>query len=130
MTTETLAQQRGHALAEQMNPDMHKVLTARYGNLLPNMADTVEKFAYGEFYSRPGLDLKTRYVATIAALAAQGGQTRPQLKINISAGRKAGLTQTEIAEIIWQMALYGGLPAAINALNTALEAFAAETQEP
>ncbi|WP_353620430.1 carboxymuconolactone decarboxylase family protein [Labrenzia sp. CE80] len=47
-----------------------------------------------------------------------GGQTGPQLRINIEAGLKVGLSETEIAEIIWQMALYGGLPAAINALNT------------
>ncbi|MGO9432630.1 carboxymuconolactone decarboxylase family protein [Rhodoblastus sp.] len=80
----------------------------------------------GRQYARHGLPLRDRYLATIAALTAQGGQTRPQLMINIQAGRKSGLSQQEIAEVIWQMALYGGLPATINALNTALETFAME----
>ncbi|MCP8690099.1 carboxymuconolactone decarboxylase family protein [Marinobacterium sedimentorum] len=116
----------GRALSEQLNPGMESTLEARYGHLLPGMAETIVDFAYGRQYARPGLPLRDRYLATIAALTAQGGQTRPQLKINIQAGRNAGLSREEIAEVIWQMALYGGLPAAINALNAALEVFAAE----
>ncbi|WP_095589787.1 carboxymuconolactone decarboxylase family protein [Actibacterium ureilyticum] len=110
----------GHDLAEALNPGVHAVLQARYDHLLPGMADTVVDMAYGRFYGRPGLDMRQRYVATIAALTALGGQTEPQLRINIEAALKAGLSRREIAETIWQMALYGGLPAAINALNTLL----------
>lgn len=120
---------RGYALAQKLNPDMEDVLEARYSHLLPGMAQTVTGYAYGAFYAREGLDLKTRYAATIAALTALGGQTAPQLRINIAAGRAVGLSQAEIAEIVWQMALYGGLPAAINALNTALEVFSEEEME-
>lgn len=107
----------GETLAEDLNPGVRDVLEERYGRLLPGMADTVIDMAYGRFYQRPGLDLKSRYIATIAALSAMGGQTAPQLRINIEAGLKTGLTEREIAETIWQMALYGGLPASINALN-------------
>lgn len=114
---------RAKTLLEHVNPRMEETLEARYGHLLPGMAESVVDFAYRRQYARPGLALRDRYLATIAALTAQGGQTRPQLKINISAGLKVGLSQTEIAEVIWQMALYGGLPAAINALNAALEVF-------
>ena len=70
--------------------------------------------------------MRDRYLATIAALTALGGQTAPQLAVNIAGGRKAGLSREEIGEVIWQMALYGGLPAAINGLNTALEVFEKE----
>lgn len=108
----------GARLADDLNPGVRDVLEERYGHLLPGMADTVIDMAYDRFYARPGLDLKRRYIATIAALSAMGGQTEPQLRINIQAGLTVGLTKTEIAETIWQMALYGGLPAAINALNT------------
>ncbi len=108
----------GAQLADDLNPGVRDVLEKRYGHLLPGMADTVVDMAYDGFYARPGLDLKSRYIATIAALAAMGAQTAPQLRINIQAGLKVGLSETEIAEVIWQMALYGGLPAAINALNT------------
>ncbi len=116
----------GRELSEQLNPGMEDALNARYGHLLPGMAEGVVDFAYGRQYARPGLGLRDRYLATIAALAALGGQTKPQLKVNIAGGRKAGLTQEEIAEVIWQMALYGGFPAAINALNAALEVFEEE----
>ena len=108
---------------------MEEALDARYGHLLPGMAEAVVDFAYGRQYARPELDLKSRYVATIAALTALGGQTRPQLKVNIAGGLKAGLTEKEIAETIWQMALYGGFPAAINGLNVALEVFAEAGEE-
>lgn len=120
-TTET-----GRALSEQLNPGMEAALDARYGHLVPGLAEGVVDFAYGRQYARPGLALRDRYLATIAALTALGGQTAPQLKVNIAGGRKAGLSREEIGEVIWQMSLYGGFPSAINALNAALEVFAAE----
>lgn len=113
----------GKDLSETLNPGMEEALDARYGHLLPGMAEGVVDFAYGRQYARPDLPLRDRYIATIAALTALGGQTKPQLKVNISGGRKAGLSQKEIAEVIWQMSLYGGFPAAINGLNAALEVF-------
>ncbi|QBX99773.1 carboxymuconolactone decarboxylase family protein [Rhodophyticola sp. CCM32] len=123
-TTET-----GRKLSETLNPGMEAALEARYGDLLPGMAEGVVDFAYGRQYARPGLPLRDRLLATIAALTALGGQTAPQLKINIAGGRKAGLSREEIAEVIWQMALYGGFPSAISGLNAALEVFAAEDAE-
>ncbi|ABV94097.1 hypothetical protein Dshi_2361 [Dinoroseobacter shibae DFL 12 = DSM 16493] len=123
-TTET-----GRALSEALNPGMEAALEARYGHLVPGLAEGIVDFAYGRQYARPGLSLRDRYLATIAALAALGGQTRPQLKVNIAAGRKAGLTRQEIGEVIWQMSLYGGFPSAINALNAALEVFDEEGAE-
>ena len=75
-------------------------------------------------YARPGLDMKTRQLCTVAALTALGGQTGPQLKANIRNSLSAGASRTEITEAIWQMAVYGGLPAAINGLNAAMEVFA------
>lgn len=118
----------GKRLSEDLNPGMEAALEARYGHLVPGMAEAVVDFAYGRQYARPGLPLRERYLATIAALTALGGQTRPQLKVNIAGGRKAGLSQQEIGEVIWQMALYGGFPSAINALNAALEVFAEEEE--
>ncbi len=113
----------GRTLSEQFNPGMEAALEARYGHLLPGMATSTVDFVYGQHYARSGLPLRDRYLATIAALTAQGAHTHPQLKINIQAGLQAGLSRNEIAEVIWQMALYGGMPAAINALNTALSVF-------
>lgn len=119
----------GRALSEELNPGMEQALENRYGHLLPGLAESVVDFAYGRQYARAGLPLRDRYIATIAALAALGGQTAPQLKINIEGGLKAGLSKEEISEVIWQMALYGGFPSAINALNSALEVFEAANPE-
>lgn len=121
MTSDTY--QRGKALADDLNPGMEDALRQRYGRLVPGLAESVVDFAFGQQLARDGLDLKTRYLATIAALTAIGGQTAPQLKVNIAGALKAGASEREIGEVIWQMALYGGLPAAINALNAALEVF-------
>lgn len=116
--------ERGRTLVEKLNPGMEQVLHDRYGHLLPDMAEGVVDWAYGRHYADDSLSLRDRYLATIAALTALGGQTRPQLKVNIKGGLEAGLTQKEISAAIWQMALYGGMPAAINGLNAALEVFA------
>lgn len=118
--------ERGRELSERLNPGMEDALRRRYDALVPGLAEGVVDFAYGQQYAREGLGLRERYIATIAALTALGGQTAPQLKVNIAGGRKAGLSRREIGETIWQMSLYGGLPAAINALNAALEVFEAE----
>lgn len=112
--------------AEALNPGVRETLEERYGDLLPGMAETVVEMSYGRFYAREGLSLKGRYIATIAGLAALGGHTAPQLRINIAAARKVGLSQREIAEAIWHMALYGGLPAAVNALNVMRAVFREE----
>lgn len=118
----------GKELSESLNPGMEDALRQRYGHLVPGMAESVVDFAYGQQYAREGLDLKTRYLATIAALTALGSQTKPQLKVNIAGALKAGASEREIGEVIWQMALYGGFPAAVNALNAALEVFEDETE--
>ncbi|WP_120632551.1 carboxymuconolactone decarboxylase family protein [Ruegeria sp. EL01] len=122
------AYERGKALAEKHNPGLEEALEARYGSLLPGMPQDLISFVYGQHYGRPGLALRDRSLATIAALTTLGGQTAPQLRIHIAGGLKVGLTKIEIAEAIWQMSLYGGFPAAINALNVALDVFNEESE--
>lgn len=116
--------ERGREMVKELNPGMEEVLEQKYGEFVPGIGESVVDFAFGQQYARPGLDLKSRYIATIAALTALGGHTAPQLKVNMQGALKAGLTKQEIGEVIWQMSLYGGFPAAINALNSALEVFA------
>lgn len=116
---------KGKAFTEATNPGMEDALRARYDDLLPGLArDLVEQ--NGRIYPRGVLDEKTRELLTIAALTAMGAQTRPQLKIHVAAARKLGLSRTEISEAIYQMSLYGGMPAMFNALNAAIEVFDTE----
>ncbi|WP_341366706.1 carboxymuconolactone decarboxylase family protein [Yoonia sp. BS5-3] len=123
---ETGAYERGKALSEQVNPGMEDALAARYDALVPGLSRMVVEVPYGTFYARGVVDEKTRLLATIAALAALGGQTKPQLKVNIASARAVGASREEVCEIIYQMTLYGGFPAMINAMNAAIEVFEGE----
>lgn len=121
---ETSRLERGkRALAEIDGEAGHKVIAA-LADIAPDFADYVLEFPFGDIYSRPGLDLRSREIATIAALAAMGN-AQPQLKVHIEAGLNVGLSRQEITEILIQMAVYAGFPAALNGLFAAKEVFAA-----
>lgn len=92
-------------------------------DIAPDFAQYLIEFPFGDIYSRPGLDLRSREIATVAALTALGNAT-PQLKVHIGAASHVGLTQDEIVEVIMQMAVYAGFPAALNGLFAAKEVFA------
>ncbi len=117
------ALKKGRALVANMNPGLETALAERYDAAVPDMAETLVEWAYGRHYAREGVDLKTRQLCTIAALTALGGHTTPQLKVNIDHTLAAGASEREILEIIWQMSVYGGMPAAINGLNAAMDRF-------
>ncbi|MBB3265692.1 4-carboxymuconolactone decarboxylase [Azospirillum sp. OGB3] len=111
------------ALAEIDGAAGHKVVAA-LADIAPDFATYLFEFPFGDIYSRPGLDLRSREIATIAALAAMGNAA-PQLKVHIEAGLNVGLTRDEIVEVLIQMAVYAGFPAALNGLFAAKEVFAA-----
>ncbi|ULK56128.1 carboxymuconolactone decarboxylase family protein [Citrobacter portucalensis] len=92
-------------------------------DIAPDFAQYLIEFPFGDIYSRPGLDLRSREIATVAALTALGNAV-PQLKVHIGAALHVGLTQDEIIEVIMQMAVYAGFPAALNGLFAAKEVFA------
>ncbi|SFG68148.1 4-carboxymuconolactone decarboxylase [Duganella sp. CF458] len=92
-------------------------------DIAPDFARYLIEFPFGDIYSRPGLDLKSREIAVVAALTAMGNAT-PQLKVHIHAALNVGVTQEEIVETIMQMAVYAGFPAALNGLMAAKEVFA------
>lgn len=92
-------------------------------DISPDFADYVIQFGFGQIYSRDGLTLQQRELATIAALTAMGN-AQPQLKVHLAAALNVGLSRTEIIETIIQMAVYAGFPAALNGLFAAKEVFA------
>ena len=91
-------------------------------DIAPDFAIYLLEFPFGDIYSRPGLGLRDREIATIAALAAMSNAA-PQLKVHIEAGLNVGLSRQEIVEILMQMAVYAGFPAALNGLFVAKEVF-------
>lgn len=92
-------------------------------DISPDLGRYIVEFAFGDVYSRAGLTLREREIASIAALTALGNAT-PQLKVHIAAGLNVGLTRHEVTETILQMALYAGFPAALNGMFAAKEVFA------
>ena len=74
------------------------------------------EFPYGDIYSRDGLAIRDREIATIAMLTALGGR-EPQLRVHIASALNVGLTPDEIQEIIIHTITFAGFPTAINALN-------------
>ena len=91
-------------------------------DISPDMARFVIEFPYGDIYSRPGLDLKTRELITIASRVTLGFAAH-ELKAHVGNALNAGCTQEEITETIMQMSVYAGFPAALNGLFIAGEVF-------
>lgn len=125
--TETRLDRGRRALAEIDGEGGEKVVQA-LADIAPDFATYLLEFPFGDIYSRPGLSSRDREIATIAALAAMGN-AQPQLKVHLQAGLNVGLSRDEIVEILMQMAVYAGFPAALNGLFAAKEVFAA-LQEP
>ncbi len=91
-------------------------------DIAPDFARYLVEFPFGDIYSRQGLDLKYREIATVSALTALGN-AQPQLKVHIRAALNVGCSKAEILEVIMQMAVYAGFPAALNGLFAAKEVF-------
>jgi len=98
-------------------------------SVAPDLARYVIEFGFGDVYSRDGLDLRTRELATVAGLVALG-HAQPQLKVHVHGALNVGCTPAEIVEVIIQMALYAGFPAAVNAASSAREVFAERGVSP
>jgi len=88
----------------------------------PDLVKYVIEFPFGDVYTRPGLDLKTREIAAVAALTAMGNAA-PQLKAHIQGALNVGCTRQEVIEIIVQMATFAGFPAAVNGMLAAKDVF-------
>lgn len=115
--------ERGKRALADIDGEAGNNVIAALADIAPDFATYVFEFPFGDIYSRPGLDLRSREIATIAALTAMGNAT-PQLKVHIEAGLNVGVSREEITEIIMQMAVYAGFPAALNGLFAAKEVFA------
>lgn len=95
---------------------------------MPTMSAEVMEMWFGKTFNREGLDAKTRLMLTLAALTVLGAQAEPQIKLTVRHLLEAGATEREIAEVIWQISMFAGLPAMQKALEIA-QAAIAETKE-
>lgn len=81
----------------------------------PDLSRLIVEHVFGDVYTRPGLSIKDKELAVVAALTAMG-TAEPQLKVHIAAALHVGNTPVEIAEVILQMSVYAGFPASLNAM--------------
>jgi 4-carboxymuconolactone decarboxylase len=114
---------RGLETVRKIDAEGAARLEAALAEIAPDLYRYIVGFAFGDVISRPGLDLRTREIATVSALTAMGN-AQPQLRVHLGAALNAGCTRGEIVEVLMQMAVYAGVPAALNALYLAKEVFA------
>lgn len=108
--------ERGKARLAEVDGTAGEEVVAPLGDL----GRYIVEFAFGDIYSRDGLSLRDRELATVATLTAMGGR-EPQLKVHVRAALNVGLTRDEIEETILQTVPYAGFPTAINAVNVLKE---------
>ncbi|MBW4661172.1 MAG: carboxymuconolactone decarboxylase family protein [Drouetiella hepatica Uher 2000/2452] len=121
-TSEPSRYRRGWEKLTEIDGDAGEKVIASLKDIAPDLGRYIIEFAFGDIYSRPGLDLKSREIATVAALTALGN-AQPQLKVHIHGALNVGCTQEEVVEVILQMAVYAGFPAALNGITAAKEVF-------
>jgi 4-carboxymuconolactone decarboxylase len=118
--------ERGLKKLKEIDAEQGDRVVASLADIAPDFARFVVEFPFGDIYTRPGLDLRTRELATVAALTAMG--TAPgQLKIHIHGALNVGCRRSEILEVIMQMVVFAGFPAALNGLTAAREVFASRS---
>ena len=113
---------RGLAKLKEIDGEAGERVVESLAGIAPDFARYLVEFPFGDIYSRPGLDLKSREIAVVAALTALGNAA-PQLKVHVHGALNVGASRTEIIETIMQMAVYAGFPAALNGLAVAREVF-------
>jgi 4-carboxymuconolactone decarboxylase len=116
--------ERGLTMLETVDGPAGLAVVENLKTVFPDFANYLVEFPFGDIYSRKGLSLRDRELAVVAALTAMGNAA-PQLKVHIHAALHVGCLPQEIVEVIIQMAVYAGFPAALNGLTTAKEVFAA-----
>jgi 3-oxoadipate enol-lactonase/4-carboxymuconolactone decarboxylase len=120
---ETSAYERGMAVRRAVLGDAH--VDAANRKVTAETAafqDFITRYAWGEVWSRPGLDRRTRSFLTLAALVAGGHPN--ELGMHVRAALTNGLTREEITEALLHTAIYAGLPAANSAFAIAAQVFA------
>ncbi len=105
----------GKARLAEIDGEAGERVIASLADIAPDLGRYIIEFAFGDVYQRPGLDLRTRELLTVAALVAMGN-ARPQLEVHLQAARNVGVTREELVEAIIQMSVYAGFPAALNGI--------------
>jgi 4-carboxymuconolactone decarboxylase len=113
-----LDREAGHALLEELQDERTRAALPALEGLAPGFPDWVITALFGGTYQRPGLTLRDRQVANLAALTALGG-CEPQLAGHVRTSLRIGVTAEEVIEVFVHLAPYVGVPRALAALRVA-----------
>ncbi|MEN3792204.1 carboxymuconolactone decarboxylase family protein [Fulvimarina sp. MAC3] len=113
---------RALSLLERLEPSAPDRVKSSLDAFHPDTAELVLGYAFADIVGRRGIDLKTREMLTVAMLAAMG-TAQDQLEFHVRAAMNTGVSREEIVEIVLQVSVYAGVPAAMNAIAAAKRAF-------
>jgi 4-carboxymuconolactone decarboxylase len=116
--------ERGWARLIEIDGQAGRRVIESLADIAPDLGRYVIEFAFGDIYSRPGLELTERQLVTIACLTALG-DTGPQLEVHVNAALNVGLARPQIIEAIMHCAPYAGFPRVLNAISAAKRVFTA-----
>ena len=129
MTSGESARERGMKVRREVLGDEHvDAAIERTTGFTADFQDFITRYAWGEIWTRPGLDRRTRSCITLTALVALG--KLEELEMHVRAALRNGLTQDEIKEVLLQSAIYCGVPAANSAFAVAQSVLAGRDQHP
>lgn len=114
---------QGQEMAKSFAPAMENIDVKAFEKLFPAMPKDMLEAWFGKTFNPEGLDARTRFLVTIAAQTVLGPLGEPQLRQTIKNGLAAGATKREVAEVIYQMSMFGGVPAMTKALEIAQKVF-------
>ncbi|EGT3628326.1 carboxymuconolactone decarboxylase family protein [Morganella morganii] len=114
---------QGLAKLTEIDGEAGEKVISSLANICPDLGKYIIEYPFGDIYQREGLDLKTRELVTVAALTALG-HCQPQLNVHINGALNVGCAPQEIVEVILQMSVYAGFPAALNGMFVAKAVFA------
>ena len=120
---------RGNLALDVITGGTSAQVLANVAETSPDLAQWITDFAYGQVVSRPQLDLCTRELATVAALTTLGNAPR-QLTAHVNGALNAGCKPEAVVEVVTQMAVYAGFPAALNGIAVVKDVFATRKITP
>ena len=120
--------EQGQEMVRALNPAMENFKASGFDKMMPTMPKDFMEMIWGNAFNKDGLDAKARLMAMIAGMTVQGAPVEPMFRSTVSHALEAGATQKEIAEVIYQMSMLGGLPAMTRALGFAQAVFAEQEE--
>jgi 4-carboxymuconolactone decarboxylase len=121
------AHERGMKVRREVLGDEHvDKAVANTTGFSADFQDLITRYAWGEIWTRPGLDRRMRSAITLTALIALG--RFEELAMHVRAARRNGLSEDEIKEVLLQSAIYCGVPAANSAFAVASSVLAEEEE--